>query len=127
MGTWLLIIASCVTATFAVPEQLGADGLITGCGTTGCGTRPCANQPTKTCTNCGCDPCEDINNHCWSCSGANGRCYPYDCGTHCSTGPCMEGTDFFEKHVGNGTVFSAFPGVESVAPTQNTEEQPPTP
>ena len=123
MNTWILVIASCITATSAVPEQLGKDE-ISGCGNSGCGTRHCANHPGYTCTNCGCDPCVDVHNNCWSCATADGHCFPYDCGTHCSTGPCMERKDFFEKHNGNGTVFSAFPGIESLAPTQNAKEDP---
>ena len=124
MAAWLLIIASCITATFAVPE-LGAEASHPDagtCGTTGCGTRTCVNNWLAMCTNCGCNPCSDTTDHCWSCAGTDGKCYPYDCGTHCSTGPCMEGKDFVEKHFHNGTVFSAFPGVGSLNPTQKADE-----
>jgi hypothetical protein len=34
----------------------------------------------------------------------------------------MEGKDFVETHFHNGTVFSAFPGVGSLNPTQKADE-----
>lgn len=40
-----------------------------------------------TCANCGCHPCED-RGHCFACTGTSNKCYPYDCGTHCSNSPC---------------------------------------
>jgi len=57
------------------------------CGTHGGGT---ANDCTGkyTCTDCGATPCVDVDENCWSCCGTNNMCYPYDCGTTCSTKPC---------------------------------------
>merc|ERR1719361_3096275 len=70
------------------------------CGTTGgSGCVQCVNDASHCCTNCGYNPCCDVNGYCWSCAGTNGYCYPYDCGSYCSTSPCTETdiTDMFEK------------------------------
>jgi hypothetical protein len=61
------------------------------CGTTCGGCKaPCTNNPSSTCTNCGHSPCSDTDGYCWSCAGSDNKCYPYDCGDHCSTGPCLQ-------------------------------------
>lgn len=78
------------TAAFAALLASSAEAR---CGTSGYGTRPCANNPLATCSDCGPSPCEDINNYCWSCAGSDDKCYPYDCGTYCSTAPCQSAED----------------------------------
>lgn len=58
------------------------------CGTTcgGCTATDCSGL--FTCTDCGQEPCVDTDLNCWSCCGSDNHCYPYDCGTVCSTAPC---------------------------------------
>lgn len=59
-----------------------------GCGTSGCGTVPTVNNPSETCTNCGPQPCVDVDGGCWSCEGSDGNCYAYLCGSTCQPTPC---------------------------------------
>jgi len=74
-----------------------------GCGTHGGGCQKCANVPSKQCCDCGYEPCVDVNNMCWSCWGADNKCYPYACssGQHCGVSPCAGG-------MGNETVVARF-------------------
>lgn len=62
--------------------------------------RTCVNDPRYECTDCGCSPCVDEHDVCWSCAGEDARCYPYDCGSYCSTLPCST-VDAVPKTVGN--------------------------
>lgn len=57
------------------------------CGSTGGGRQTCVNHHGYTCYNCGFEPCVDVQNRCWSCTGRT-RCWQYDCGTYCSASPC---------------------------------------
>mmetsp|Transcript_9264 Transcript_9264/g.21746 ORF Transcript_9264/g.21746 Transcript_9264/m.21746 type:complete len:253 (-) Transcript_9264:89-847(-) len=58
------------------------------CGTRGGGRQVTVNHPGYYCTNCGYRPCVSTSGTCYSCAGIDGRCYAYDCGTHCSASPC---------------------------------------
>merc|ERR1719384_912096 len=75
-----------------LPHPVQPEASITnGCGTHGGGWQKCANDPSRSCYDCGYQPCVDVNGMCWSCWGADHRCYPYACssGMHCGMGPCV--------------------------------------
>lgn len=61
------------------------------CGNEGGGTAICINNVKFSCTNCGSKPCVSSQGHCYSCYGADGKCYKYDCIDHCSSQPCNAG------------------------------------
>lgn len=74
-------------ALFLVALSLAASYATCGTHCGGC-TATCVNNPSFTCTDCGTKPCVDTTQACWSCAGSDSQCYPYDCGTTCSTAPC---------------------------------------
>ncbi|GMH60371.1 hypothetical protein TrRE_jg7327 [Triparma retinervis] len=79
-------VADLLTSDAAVELS---DAILGGCGTKGgSGCTPCANAPSYCCSDCGSSPCCASDGTCWSCAGSDSKCYPYNCGTYCSTGPC---------------------------------------
>jgi len=94
----------------AVKSEVGS------CGTHGGGTVPCVNDPSYTCTDCGNNPCVDVDLMCWSCAAVDGYCYPYDCGATCSTAPCDSALDFLKvgksTETGTGLAKAALPAAK---------------
>mmetsp|Transcript_66499 Transcript_66499/g.177382 ORF Transcript_66499/g.177382 Transcript_66499/m.177382 type:complete len:255 (+) Transcript_66499:63-827(+) len=60
------------------------------CGNVGGGTVKCQNNDKYSCTNCGSAPCISEDAQCYSCAGADGMCYKYNCGGTCQQSPCSK-------------------------------------